>query len=443
MKKLLAVLLAMLMLLASTAMAETASQVTFTDAVVTVSAQGQTIRYDLKDLDIILSAGSPNGVPTIQLDAATPTTTVLGAELQFIDGRMYMHLDGMDTPFFADMSTTSYAGVDPQSSIDEAFANLGTSTDADAGLPMIEGIPIPKFDLMSLAGQIGAQPQTDANGVQVATFSVPYEKVKMYMGYVPMLIASLPQETADQLQPLLQLINQWQATDSGFALEGKIADDGKTATMLVDLYLVNGGVTDTAAAGGLYIASTENNASAQILMYQQGQEVTLAEATATSDPAAAEFAVSLDMMGQLKMDIGMYQQDGAQVVAFSLDAQGEGMDASLTYGERDGKDYADFAMDIAGQAALSFSLESDKGAPTGNFSLSAQSYADDSIVNIAANYAEATGDVEFRTIDNLSSAIDLTQLENGLDEQVATQLNNALTGLYIYLGTLTPEVSAA
>ena len=134
------------------------------------------------------------------------------------------------------------------------------------------------------------------------------------------------------------------------------------------------------------------------------------------------------------------------MIAFSMNAAGETMDASLTYGERDDKEYADFAMDIANQAALSFSIESDKGVEdgsTGNFSLSAQSYADDTIVNIAANYAEAMGEVEFRTIENLANAIDVANLEGGLDDQTAAELNNALAGILNYLGTLTPEVAAA
>ena len=63
----------------------------------------------------------------------------------------------------------------------------------------------------------------------------------------------------------------------GFALEGKVSDDGETAELLIDLYTVEGGVTADAPTGGLYIASTLNADTVQLLLYQEGQSYTIAE----------------------------------------------------------------------------------------------------------------------------------------------------------------------
>lgn len=446
MKKVLAVVLALMLLLASAALAEPAKIIDFTDASVTVEMQGQTVRYNLDGLDITLALGLAGDVPTVQLDAVAAGDNVLAAVIQFIDGRMVLDVDGLSRPIAADMSAAGSTGADPQAILEEAFASITENSETKLGL--IPGIPIPKIDLMSIAAQFGAQPAPDANGVQMASFSLPYEVVKLLLSQVGSLTAQLPAETTAQFGPVLDAIDQMIATDSGFALEGKVGDDGESTEMLVDVYPVSAGVTADSPAGALYVASTENNASVEVLLYQDGEQVRLGQFYIESVPDEAQLSATLEVSGMLSLDAGLYREERmdaeAQVVSLSLDAQGQKLDTSLVYGDKDEGTFAEFAMDIASQAALSFDIESApnaNGDAAGTFSLSAKTYADGSTVNVASNFVKTVGDVTFRTIANADDAIDAATASEEEAAQLSEEFNNVLSGLLGYLATLTPEVA--
>ena len=437
MKKLLAIVLA-LMLLASVAFAESASVTVFSNTSLTMTQQGQTSRVDLSDLDITLALGLDNEIPTFEMVANNGAENLLTAVAQAINGNLVLNIEGMSRPISAEMSGEGVTGAEAQEGLEMIFASLDQMQNVQ--LPPIPGIDIPKFDLMSVPAMFGATPETDANGAQSASFSLPYEQVKMLLSNFDSLTAELPEETKTQLEPVKQLVNLLVATDSGFALEGRAADDGTTSELLVDLYVVQNGVTSDAAVGALYITSTANNAVAQILYYENGQEIQVGQFTLTSDPAASQLYFNGDIMGMFTIDFSLYpNEEGAQVIALAIKAEDETINASMTYGDRNDGRFTDFSIDISSQAALSLSVDSKDdgyGGSTGTLSLKAQSYQDNTIINLTSDFASGMGSYEFTGIENAAEAIDVKTMTDAENNQISQEIDAALSNFLNYLNSL-------
>ena len=111
MKKLLAIIVALMLLTASVAMAETATVLTIASPVLTVSQQGQSATYDMTGLLIVESAGMAGGTtPTVQLGVVNGDDTLLDAEMQVIDGKMVVAVQGMSQPLAVDLSAAGAQG---------------------------------------------------------------------------------------------------------------------------------------------------------------------------------------------------------------------------------------------------------------------------------------------------------------------------------------------
>ena len=440
MKKLLALVLALMLVMASAAFAETANVATFDNIALLISDANGNYTIDLSDLSATLAAGMPGETPTIQLDVANAGESLLGAVIQFVDGRMLVGIDGVSRPVAAAMNAEGAVNAaDAQEGLNTLFANLDAISDLK--LPAFTGVTIPKFDLMAVAALLGAQAETDANGAQSASFSLPYEMVQQLLSMVDSLV---PAEAQAQAAPVLDLIHQMQASNSGFALEGRVADDGATAELLVDVYLVDGGVTADTAVGGLYIASAENNASLDVLIYQDGQSITLGTIALTSDPAAATLDFSIDAMGELSLTVSLYPQDGAQVAAMALNVEGEVINASLTYGDKDENEFVEFALEIPGEdVSASVYVEE---APDGNGgkagAMNVNVAAQGETINLTADVAETKADVDFRAIENIDNAYDVNGMSDADSAELDAELQNVLAGLMDYLENLSVQPAA-
>ena len=433
MKKVLAVALALMMLLASAAFAETANVATLSNFNLLVSSADGSMTVDLSGLKADIAMGLANDAPIIQLDVSGDGQKLLGAVVQFIDGKMALAIDGVSRPMVADMGPT--AG-EAQETLNELFANLDQFSDVK--LPAFTGVSIPKVDLMQVPALFGAAPTTDANGVQTASFSIPYEMVKQLLD---MILPMIPEQATAQLGPVL---DQVKSGAIGIALEGKVSDDGNTAEMLVDIYMVQNGVTADSPALALYFASAENSDSLQVQLYQEGQAVTLGQLDVASDPAAATLDVGLDLMGQVKFNFSLYPQDGAQVAALAVTAEGETINASLTYGEEGEKEYADFAFELPSQD-VSASIHVDEtpdgtGSKTGALEVSVA--AQGQTVNLTSDLTEGKGDVQFRPIGSLANAIDANNASEADAAAFGTELESAIAPLLSYISSLEAQPAA-
>ena len=441
MKKLLAILLALMLLTASVAFAENANLIQFSNIQMSHAAGGEEQAIDLGDLNAVLAIGAPEGVATIQLDVDNGSEALMGAVMQIVDNQVLLGIDGMERPIASPIDTGAMAttGQDPMDAIAELFAAAGTMSDEK--MPVFTGTVIPKvplFDLVGMLSDLGISlpTETDANGVTTASFSVPAEVIGQLLPYLSMM---LPEENKAQIQPMLDQLNALFQQGGGFGLEGKLSDDGEQAEVLIDVVPVENGAP-TAAAAGLYFASTENHDVLQILVYQEGQGIPLIDFELESDPDAATLYLTGDVAGQANFSFGLRPSDeieGAQVVALELNAQGENIAASITYGEQDATEFVDFALDAAGQAAISFHLDETpdgNGGKTGALDCRFESNLE--AVSVTADIHEYVGDVEFRAVENAANAYNAQAMSDAEQQEFAEALNNALMPLLSYIASL-------
>ena len=219
MKKLLAMLLALMLLVVSAACAETANVITFNNATISTTTGGQTQNIELTDLSATLAAGLPGEVPTIQLDVANGSEALLGAIMQIVDGKAVIEIDEVSKALAADLSAM---GVEGEDIIKAAFANLDQLSTVK--LPRFTGVDIPKIDLISLSALIGAEPATDESGAQVATFEVPYELIKQLLSMVGQYRSAVP-EAAQATESSASA-----AADASSAASAAAATDAATAS---------------------------------------------------------------------------------------------------------------------------------------------------------------------------------------------------------------------
>ena len=428
MKKLLALVLVLMLMMASVAFAETANVTTFSNFKLLVSTPDGAQTMDLSDLVASVAMGMPEGVPTIQLDVASDTEALLGSEIQFIDGNMVLNVDGMSRPIAASMNNEQ-----AQQMLEEMFSKAEAMSNVK--MPAFKGTTIPKLPLMDVTGllpMLGIEPVVDG---QTATFEIPAEFVSTIL---QMIVAQLPEQTKSMLGGLDQALANQQ-----FGINGKISDDGTTAELLLDLVPEQNGVAGEPFAG-LYIASSENSDSLEVLVYQEGQSITLAKADLASDPAAATLDFAIDMMGQITINLSLYPQDGAQVVALAVNAAGQQMNASLTYGEQGDQEYATFAIEIPAQnVAASINVVE---APTADGRKEGTVALDlatgEQSVNLTADLAEETKDVTFRPIANASQAYDASNMTEADTQALNAEFQNALGGLMNYLSTIEVQPAA-
>ena len=422
MKKLLALALALMLLMASAAFAETANVTTFSNIHVLATTPEGTQEIELTGLIATLAVGAPDGVPTIQLDVTGNGEAVLGAEIQFIGGNMVLNIDGMSRPIAASMNNAQ-----AQEAIEGLFTNLDSASNAK--LPPFTGVDIPKLPLMGVLDilpMLGIEPVSDG---QTATFEIPAE---MISSILQMILSQVPAETKAQLGGIDQMLANVQ-----FAIAGKVTDDGNTAELMLDLVPVQGDMQSDVPFASLYLVSSDNSDSLEIILYQEGSSITVGKLNLTSDPAAATLNFNLDLMGTVKVSFGLYPQDGAQVAALEVEGNGEKMNASLIYGEEGDQEYATFAFEIPSQntAASIDIVEQPAADGSKEGTLDVKLTARDQTINVNADLAEGKGEVTFRPIANADQAYDANAMTEADNQAVGQELQNALSGLMNYLST--------
>lgn len=445
MKKVLAILMALMLLTASAALAENAELLQFSNIAFThTAADGQTQTVHLDDLNAVFAIGAPDGVATIQLDVDDGTQALLGAVIQFMNGRMLLGIDGMQRPIAAPTQVAAM-GVgmqDPSETLAQLFANPEALFDAK--LSPFAGVTVPKvplFDVVDMLSAFGLEMtvETDANGAKSAGFSVPAEVINQVLVYLPYMI---PDENRAQLQPMLDQLSAMVENGGGFALEGRLFDDGENAEMLIDVLPVVNGAAASSAAYGLYFGSVENYDTLQLLVYNEGQSIPMVKIDLESDPGAASLYLTADLAGVVSFNFGLRPSEeieGAQVAALNLTSQGQSVDASVTYGTQGDAQFVDFALNAPGGTAMSLHVDETpdgNGGKVGAMDARFQSALE--TVQVTSDIREQMGSYVFRAVENADNAYDaehLGEIEQRLFQQ---DLNNALAPLINYLGSLQP-----
>lgn len=435
MKKLLAIVLALMLVTASAALAETATVLTVANPVITVTEGGQTNTAELTGTTLTIAAGmageepvsdedgfvEDNRVPTVQFDIVKDGETLLSGELQVIGERMIVNLEGLSRPLAADMSM---AGGMAGQGYKKMFASLPDM--AKNKLPKFQGVNIPKIDLLSIAsspvlGSLISFTTTETT----ASFELPAEMVSAILSMI------LQQVPAEALQSMGLQNGLDDILGGGFALKGDIADYGESAALTVGVYPAVDGVTADEAFLTITFTSAENSDVLAVDVSMGGQSANMGQLALSSIPEQAELNLGLNLMsGQMTLNGSLYPQDGAQVAALELNVPGQKVNASLTYGENEGADYTDFAISVENQAAVDIFAQTTgdgNGNEDGACTLTVDSYGETprNVVIDSEISQRVTEGFAFRNIANSDAALDTTRAT----EEEMTQLNEEMNAI--------------
>lgn len=447
MKKLIAIALAMLMLFASVAFAETADAtegnvvnvLMLTEPTLTMEQNGQTQAVDMTDLIIATKTGMCEGVPTINLDILNGSEQLFSAALQIANGNLLFEVDGIDQtyciPMPAQMAGTAQQGYDMLfSSIPEMH---------NAKMSMIPAVTIPKVDIVTPLGMLLTDAGTE-DGAQNYTFNVPYSMINAILAQVAPSVAVAGSEIPgiDQLQGL---IDQLQQTNSGVNIQGTVTDTAEKTELVAEFYPVQNGEAAADPAGALVFMTSENDLYLEANVYQNGEYQTLGYMSLTSEPAEAAMNLTVDIMQQFSFNFDIYPEDNMQVLTVAVLAQGQTINFSFEYGDQDGVDVALLNASMPGmfEFALNKSSEiQEDGVKVGTIALSGE--AQGTTLAVQANEMDyLADDVELRGVSNADGAVNLETLTEEEQQQFTASLQNAASGLINYLQSLTPRQIAA
>lgn len=180
MKKILCILIAALMLIASTACAETVFS--FANPVLTLN-MGQTQAIDLTGLELVFGAGEVDGIPAIQIDINGDGSKLAGINVNIVGDKVVFGIEGVSTTFYTNLpeAATNVTNLDLSGlNIDaEQLANILMSSievDGDtikipytavndvleAIAPSLEGVEIPGLDISQMKDAIAQLKQTNS-----------------------------------------------------------------------------------------------------------------------------------------------------------------------------------------------------------------------------------------------------------------------------------------
>ena len=438
MKKLIALALAMLMLLASAAFAEPAAVTLLSDPQLTMTQDGQTMSVDLTGLNIAVSSGLSAEVPTIRLDVTHDDEVLMSGLIQIVDGAMVFQLDGMSNAYKASMGADSISGQ-----AQEAFNALFANQDAflNFQMPAFTGATIPKLDMATLLSFVITDTQTDASGATVSTISLPYETINQLLGMAaPYLSQMVPNVDTSFVTDTIQ---QLQDSNSGVSLGGTIVDSGASEVLTLEAYLVQDGTASEAALGALVVMSEENSVTATVQVNMGDSTTDVATLALLSEPDQAKLSLTGDVMGMASINFDLYPEDGLQMVDLGFSAQGQSANLSLSYGQQDGEDLVSFAAGVADIANLALAIDTvadGAGSHDGAVSFAASAQGMD--IALDGKLSIGPADVELGSIANVAGAIDITTMDDAANEAFTNELQSAAGALIGYLSSIEPQAAA-
>lgn len=437
MKKLIAVALAMLMLLASAACAETVDVFTLSDPYLELTQGGQTMTVDMAGLQLQLSAGMSGQVPTVQIDVTNGEEELLGAVMQIQDGRILLDVDGVSNTYSIAMPA-EMAGQ-AQQGYDMLFENVAALHSLK--LPAIPGVAIPKLDIVTPLSMLLTEAGSDGDA-QLYSFSLPYTMINQILAQVAPMI----EEMASNVPNISQItgsLSQLADSNSGVTIEGKVTDSAESTDLVAEFYPVQDGQQAAEAVGALMFSTAQNELAIEADMYQGAQNVRLGYVGLTSEPDDKTITLNINVMDQLTFDVAVYPEEDLQAIAADLEAAGQNISLYFAYGNADGEDVAMFNATMPDVFDLNVSestVEDADGNKAGDLYVSAQ--AAGSQFDLSAAVTDVLADAQLRSVSDAANAIELTTLTEEQSQQFSSELQNALGGVMAYLNSLEAQPAA-
>lgn len=214
MKKLLAVLLAVLLLGSATAFADTATVFTLSDPTVAVNMGGEEMNIDLAGLELAVAPIMEGEVPGAALNIYGKGELLLAAAARVLGDRVLLDMEGL--------SNSYYAAIPDVASMAGSMDLSGIDVDALTEIVM---------------GSIEMETEGDTT-----TFKVPYTAVNQILEAVLPVLKEVDIEGVDlDLSEVEEMLAQFKETNSGINVEGTVKETDTGASVAVQTHLVQNG----------------------------------------------------------------------------------------------------------------------------------------------------------------------------------------------------------
>lgn len=246
MKKLLAVLLALMLFVLPVAFAEPG--VTITDPVVKaqISGMGDPMTIDLTGLEIVIAAGQAGEVPAVQVDIKGEGEKLFGMALNVVDNRVLIAPEGMSRAYYIDVPAEALADesmqniqmpeLDVQAITEKLLSSIEVVNEntiriphtafndlLEDLMPAIEQIPVPNFDASQVADAFKQMKESNS-GVE-ALVTVNDENGQSFD--IELYLVQNGQQTTS---PLVKISAD---VSNGFNLYFEVAEQGSMSVSLV------------------------------------------------------------------------------------------------------------------------------------------------------------------------------------------------------------------
>ena len=233
MKKLIALILAVLLLGSAAACAESTAVLDLKDPLLDLTVFGESVTIDLAGLTLRFGLYGEEHDPTLGLNILGDDELLYAASVRVEDGRALLAADGLSHSYAFAMPGAQMVG-EADESTNEEMATLGAE----------------------LMGKIMAAAEIGMEGDRI-TFRLPYTAVNDLLRELLPMLDNVPNVSVTDAEELLQELDEMEERGDGFELSGSLGmSDGFAASLVVTP--VEGGVTADEPAFLLDAAMTPN-----------------------------------------------------------------------------------------------------------------------------------------------------------------------------------------
>lgn len=406
MKKIAAVILALMLLTASAALAAPASVITITNPVATVTAGGQTETRPIEGLAVQLAAGAYEQIPTFQLDITGDDEKLAGAVAQIVGKHLVIQVDGTSTAVYGDMGDT----YDPSLNASVAQVLPMLYQLFDLPVPQFEGLEIPLVDLTQLvANYMSGEGRFSLSADQV------YDLLESMLA-----LAEGNAQLSSQIAMIKMYLPMLRQSGMGIEIEGTVSCDGTVSNLSADIFVVQ---NSKRADGSITVTMNSTKNHFQV-------DVPMIETTFAMDyaPERTLLTVALAAMNEFDFNFRLFPQDGLTWAEFSGKADGQAFSFSLGYGAQNGADV--FCMNAeADDYILGMRADTNSNGQERSGKLSVYAQNQDTTAEIVGDVVVRQEDVEIRTIANPDAAVDAANATDARMEAISTEWANAFQGV--------------
>lgn len=413
MKKLIAVVLAALMLLASVAMAESGTMSLIELSNLNVAGM------DLQGFEAKVAMGDGSAQAEIVGNGESLLTLIA----QLADGKMVLGGDLANT-YAVDLAAQGMP-AEAMDVLPQLF-NLGVLL-KDFTLPAYPGIDLPMLPIATLLGSVGGT-ATEDGGVRL---DISSEQVMGALDMIMSLAESNAGSLSGQMDQVKQAVNSLK--ESGVSVELSVQAKDSADASDVDVFIIpveQEGAWDTHIAR-LHLTSKANVDILTVYLNMDNTENQMAIIELDSDPAAPSLTLTANLADTVDFVFALTNDDGIQNCVLSADASGNGATLRLSYGPQDGRDLVELNLAVPQTGEFNFRLltaADTEGNREGELLIDA---AGIQISGTVRSIVEA--DVTVPVLD-ASNAIDLTA--DGAADQLQSDLSQAVNGVVGYLSNI-------